>query len=80
MKATQFLFFTLAFLPYFCIGISVKLNKKHAMFCIKINIDKHKILEGSYLISGEAEENTAFKVSNDFTIDYKSSLGHHIQH
>ena len=43
-------------------SISIKMDSKRNFYCCKVEVPSGSILDGSYLISGESEEQTTVRV------------------
>ncbi len=45
-------------------GISIKMDNKRNFYCYKVDVPDNSILDGSYLVSGESEDQTNVRVYN----------------
>ncbi len=43
-------------------AISIKMDSKRNFYCCKVEVPPNSVLDGSYLISGESEEQTTVRV------------------
>jgi len=47
---------------YFIYGISIKMDSKRNFYCCKVEVPNKGTLDGSYLISGDQEDQTTVRV------------------
>ncbi len=44
-------------------AISIKMDSKRNFYCYKVEVPNNSILDGSFLVSGESEDQTTVRVS-----------------
>ena len=64
MKSLFFL--TLLACAYIANAISIKMDNKRNFYCCKVEVPAGSTLDGSYLVSGESEEQTTLRVFSFF--------------
>ena len=51
-------------MAYMVAGISIKMEDKRIVYCYKVEVGVNAILDGSYLVSGESEDQITARVSS----------------
>ena len=62
--------FLLAFL-YSCNAFSIAMDKSNHLYCLMIPVPEKAIFGGSYLVSGESEDETRITVYLSLTLDHE---------